>query len=152
MCNSNNQVLPHPTKHVYEGGESSFKKCPGGGQQGGLLTCIFFLLQVNKAGSPCSHTKIALPSFQDPALRNEREEENRAERPALRQENVIPQPCHNQKKLQKKSYIDDRTLLVKVSLSDLQQKKRIIGPLDFNNRFNLALPPEKSILQNQFED
>ena len=32
------------------------------------------------------------------------------------------------------------TLLEKVS--DLQQKKR----------FNLALPPEKSILQNQFED
>ena len=46
----------------------------------------------------------------------------------------------------------DLTLLEKVSLSDLQQKKRIIGPLDFNNRFNLALPPEKSILQNQFED
>ena len=52
----------------------------------------------------------------------------------------------------KKSYIDDLTLLEKISLSDLIQKKRIIGPLDFHDRFNLELPPSKAILQHQVED
>ena len=38
----------------YKGAESSFQDCPGGGPQGGLLTGILFILQVNKAGSPCN--------------------------------------------------------------------------------------------------
>ena len=83
---------------------------------------------------------------------NQDEVEYQAELPALRQEVVIPQPCHNQKKLHKKSYIDDLTLLEKVSLSDLKEKVRIIGPLDYHDRFNLTLPQEKSILQHQLED
>ena len=33
----------------YMGAQSSFKNCPGGGLQGGLLTGILFILQVNKA-------------------------------------------------------------------------------------------------------
>ena len=136
----------------YKGEESSFKKCPGGGPQGGLLTCVFFILQVNKAGSPCSLTRIVLPPFRIPALRNVREEENQTERQALRQEPAILQPCQNQKKLHKKSYVDDLTLLEKVSLFDLQKRERIIGPLDYHDRFNLALPPEQSILQHQLED
>ena len=37
----------------YMGEESSFKRCPGGGPQGGLLTGLMFIIQVNKAGSPC---------------------------------------------------------------------------------------------------
>ena len=38
----------------YKGTVSSFKKCPGGGPQGGLLTQVLFCLQVNKAGAPCT--------------------------------------------------------------------------------------------------
>ena len=30
-----------------------FKKCPGGGPQGGLLTGVLFILQTKKAGAPC---------------------------------------------------------------------------------------------------
>ena len=37
----------------YKGEVSSFKSCPGGGPQGGLLTGVLFCLQVNKAGRPC---------------------------------------------------------------------------------------------------
>ena len=37
----------------YSGQLSSFQSCPGGGPQGGLLTGILFIIQVNKAGSPC---------------------------------------------------------------------------------------------------
>ena len=36
----------------YRRAVSSFKSCPGGGPQGGLLTGVLFILQVNKAGSP----------------------------------------------------------------------------------------------------
>ena len=38
----------------YKGTVSSFKQCPGGGPQGGLLTQVLFCLQVNKAGAPCT--------------------------------------------------------------------------------------------------
>ena len=34
----------------------------------------------------------------------------------------------------------------------LVQKERIIGPLNFHDRFNLVLPPQTSILQHQLED
>ena len=37
-------------------------------------------------------------------------------------------------------------------MSDLKLKKRIIGPQDYHDRFNLTLPPEKSILQHQLQD
>ena len=36
----------------YKGSVSSFKKIPGGGPQGGLLTSVLFISQVNKAGGP----------------------------------------------------------------------------------------------------
>ena len=38
----------------YKGVESTFKRCPGGGPQGGFLTGVLFILQINKAGKPCS--------------------------------------------------------------------------------------------------
>ena len=60
--------------------------------------------------------------------------------------------CHNQRNTHKKSFIDDLTLLERISLKDLVQKERIIGPLNFHDRFNLFLPPQKSILQHQLED
>ena len=37
----------------YKGEVSTFQSCPGGGPQGGLLTGILFIIQVNKAGRPC---------------------------------------------------------------------------------------------------
>ena len=60
--------------------------------------------------------------------------------------------CHKTKNTHKKSFIDDLTLLERILLSDLVQKERIIGPLNFHDRFNLVLPPESSILQHQLED
>ena len=104
----------------YNGAESDFKKCPGGGPQGGLLTCVLFILQVNKAGSPCTLTRVVLPILGSPASRNitvmntnHYETENQSELQSLRQEDSIPQLCHNQDKLHKKSYIDVLTLLEK---------------------------------------
>ena len=38
----------------YKGVESTFKRCPGGGPQGGFLTGVLFILQINKAGKPFS--------------------------------------------------------------------------------------------------
>jgi hypothetical protein len=72
--------------------------------------------------------------------------------PSSRQALLPPPLCHQESKMHKKSFIDDLTLLEKVSLNDLQQKARIIGPLNFHDRFNLTLPPEKSILQHQMQD
>ena len=60
--------------------------------------------------------------------------------------------CYKQSKLHKKSFIDDLTLLEKISLSNLIEKERIIGPLNYHDRFNLTLPHHKSILQHQIED
>ena len=64
--------------------------------------------------------------------------------------------CHylpvTQKKLHKKSYIDDLTLLEKISLSTLQPKQRVIGALDFHDRLCLELPATQSILQHQLLD
>ena len=208
----------------YRGVESKFQKCPGGGPQGGLLTCVFFILQVNKAGSPCSPTSLQQPQVEQseqpltdkqnkdqpllvartetgqlPAIRQNKTKPNAEEQrpllastqeegqfpvvgqnvsqhqpedqqqiqtstqgqteselpeqlPAPRQEGGILPVCHSKAKLHKKSYIDDLTLLKKISLSDLIKKKRIIGPLDFHDRFNLELPPSKAILQHQLED
>jgi hypothetical protein len=62
------------------------------------------------------------------------------------------QLCHNSDRINKEAYIDDLTLLEKISLSDLVEKPRTIGPPSFHDRFHLALPPEKSILQHQLED
>ena len=60
--------------------------------------------------------------------------------------------CHKKDKLHKKSYIDDLTMLEKISLSKLREKQRIIGPLDWHDRFNLTIPEDQSILQHQLHD
>ena len=44
------------------------------------------------------------------------------------------------------------TLLEKIELSKLKEKERIIGPLDYRDRFNLTMAPEDSILRHQLED
>ena len=40
----------------------------------------------------------------------------------------------------------------KVSLKELVEKERIIGPLNYHDRFNLELPANKSVLQHQLSD
>ena len=145
----------------YKGATSSFKSCPGGGPQGGLLTQVFFILQVNKAGQPC-------PRSRAPALRMEDQPATTATKinPLYLQppgssagpptdptrELEDPPLCHNTSKTHKNSYIDDLTLFEKVSLKDLVEKKRIIGPLNYHDRFNLELPANKSVLQHQLSD
>ena len=121
----------------YRGKESTFHSLPGGGPQGGLLTSILFCVQVNKAGSPCtpaSRQPVTLPP-----------------NPASRQPVALP-PCHRADKLNKEAYIDDLTLLEKISLKDLELKERTIGPPNFHDRHHLTLPSHKSILQHQLED
>ena len=72
--------------------------------------------------------------------------------PSIGQQIPLSPLCHQKSKLHKKSFIDDLTLLEKISLSNLIEKKRIIGPLNYHDRFNLTLPHQKSILQHQIED
>ena len=87
----------------YKGTESTFEKCPGGGPQGGLLTGVLFILQVNKAGSPCpssrqEHTLVPteypIQSSQVPAPRQEdcprpiNNQRQTSENPSLRQEEI----------------------------------------------------------------
>ena len=63
-----------------------------------------------------------------------------------------PPLCHKTSRLHKKSFVDDLTLLEKISLSHLIEKERIVGPLNYHDRFNPMLPQEKSILQHQIHD
>ena len=225
---------------TYKGEVSTFQACPGGGPQGGLLTGILFIIQVNKAGSPCIPKLLKKPSTRleegpesatglegvkepstwqedgkevscrperleegeestiqseyveevvdlveeevDVATRRMEEteaparledgeepttwmEEEEASAPGLDDVDESPTvevhssepvnwlpPCHSASKLHKKSFIDDLTLLEKVSLSQLIEKKRIIGPLNYHDRFNLTLPHNRSILQHQVGD
>ena len=189
----------------YKGKLSSFQSCPGGGPQGGLLTGVLFIIQVNKAGSPCISRRMVkdmetapwmdmrnkgttslevvnncsssvdddndssmVPNGEDesaPRLEvaqqssSEMEGENESTTgleveidPSIRQEAPLLPLCHQQSKLHKKSFIDDLTLLEKISLSNLIVKNRIIGPLNYHDRFNLTMPNHLSILQHQLED
>jgi hypothetical protein len=189
----------------YKGKLSSFQSCPGGGPQGGLLTGVLFIIQVNKAGSPCISRRMVKDMETAPRMdmRNndttslevgnnsssrvdddndssmvlngedksaprlevtqqssiEMEVENEPTTgleveiyPSIRHEAPILPLCHQQSKLHKKSFIDDLTLLEKISLSNLIEKNRIIGPLNFHDRFNLTMPNHLSILQHQLED
>ena len=172
----------------YKGEVSSFQDCPGGGPQGGLLTGILFIIQVNKAGHPCvprrceglelsnrsSHwmehkdkSEILdaeedisrLEEAQEPASGMELNnietislEEERIPAPGMEDQNYPSRPCHDKSKLHKKSFIDDLTLLEKISLSNLVRKEKIIGPLNYHDRFNLTLPSQKCILQHKIAD
>ena len=60
--------------------------------------------------------------------------------------------CTVKEKLHKKAFVDDLTLLERISLKDLEMKERIIGPLNYHDRHNLTMPPHKSILQHQLQD
>ena len=68
----------------YMGEESSFKRCPGGGPQGGLLTGLLFVVQVNKAGRPCS----PLPSIRQNCTLPPTVDSQEPEQPANQQHRV----------------------------------------------------------------
>ena len=152
----------------YKKAESSFKTCPGGGPQGGLLTGILFILQVRNAGRPCPalpslkkeqitqsstnhpfHTMQVSDTIESPSIRNEssllppdidksespslRKElsllsqvANTNENPSIRKTSIYLPPCHTKESLHKKTFVDDITLLEKIQLSKLRDKKRII--------------------------
>ena len=131
----------------YKGAESTFHRMPGGGPQGGILTSLLFMLQVNKAVSLC-HSPVSpalgqnsnMQPVQGPALgpypargqnRNiqpvsDPAPELQPSHPTRRQEAGTLPACHNQSNLNKNAFIDDLTLLEKISLSKLIHKERII--------------------------
>ena len=57
-----------------------------------------------------------------------------------------------ERKVTQKAYIDDISLLEKISLTKLVEKEKNIGPLNWHDRFNLTMPPNESILQHQLQD
>ena len=183
----------------YNGKTSSFQSCPGGGPQGGLLTGILFIIQVNKAGSPCVPRRLVQDMTTSPRMDTRNSDISRLEvgsnsssrmddkdesctspnevdgqdetttgmegediagpnssktrmepeetlGPSIRQKPSSLPICNQQSKLHKKSFIDDLTLLEKISLSNLVKKNKIIGPLNFHDRFNLTMPHQYSIL------
>ena len=106
--------------------------------QGGLLTGVLFILQVNKAGRPCpaprqedaltpteealTPTEYTIQQLDVPGLREEdtilpiEYHPHTSQSPAPRQQDYITPLCHQSKKPNKKMVIDDLTLLEKYSL------------------------------------
>ena len=118
---------------------SNEQEIPGGGPQGGLLTVIFFNLQVNLAGVPCP-----LPRHLPLGVQGPEHEPPQA---------LAPQPCHKTEKILKKKYIDDLTLLESLELRTcLIPAIPTIGPKNLHEIPGLVLPPSLSILQHQLED
>ena len=63
----------------YNGYVSDLQKCPGGEPQGGLLICIFFMLQDNQAGSQCPKVDLLLPTLrQEPPIPATSQEQSQA--------------------------------------------------------------------------
>jgi hypothetical protein len=174
----------------YKGATSSFHKVPGGGPQGGLLTSVLFILQVNKAGGPCTLPVLRQVKVMQPANSQNQEQVNHpvcgqehdslladqpppslgqppaqdnnspteqpqygpAEQPTRGENGAVLPACHKKSNLHKKSFVVDLTLLEKVLFSKLKEKERIIGPLNFHDRFKLTMPEGESILQHQLTD
>ena len=123
----------------YNGAVSDDQDIPGGGPQGGLLTVIFFNLQVNKAGVPCPITSLLPLGHAGPE-------------PDPSQADPLP-PCHNREVLVKKKYVDDLSLLESLNLQRvLVPSAPFIGPPNEHEQSGLYLPPDKSKLQHQLED
>ena len=97
----------------FNGVESSEQHIPGGGPQGGLLTVIFFNLQVNKAGTPCPIQSQLILGRAGPE-------------PAPH--GPLP-PCHLKEKTKKKKYVDDLSLLESINLKNaLLPAPPLVGP------------------------
>ena len=123
----------------YNGAVSVEQDIPGGGPQGGLLTVILFDLQVNKAGAPCPIPPLLAPNLAGPL-------------PDPSTTGPLP-PCHLKKRILKKKYVDDLSMLESIRLkTSLINTDRIIGPLNYHEQHGLHLPPEDSILQHQLAD
>ena len=123
----------------YNGAESAEQDTPGGGPQGGLLTVIFFNLQVNLAGAPCP-----IPSFLPLGTAGPE--------PVPQQAGPLPL-CHLKERILKKKYVDDLSFLERINLkSSLVQSIPIIGPPNLHERPGLCLPADQSILQHQLAD
>ena len=83
----------------------------------------------------------------------ENDNSHRMEAEGMHMKEVNKYPlCSDKKKLKKRSFVDDLTLLERISLKDLEKKERIIGPLNYHDRHNLTMPSHKSILQHQLQD
>ena len=123
----------------YDGVESAEQDIPGGGPQGGLLTVIFFDLQVNLAGAPC-------PTQPLPPLGTTGPE------PEPIHDVLLPL-CHRKEKLLKKKYVDDLTLLESINLKhSLVESDPIVGPRNLHEQPGLYLPVDQSCLQHQLAD
>ena len=123
----------------FNGVESAEQDIPGGGPQGGLLTVIFFNLQVNLAGAPCPTPSPLPPRLPGP------------EPPPAQADNLPP--CHMKKKLLKKKYVDDLSLLESINLRlSLMPSTPIVGPPNWHEQPGLHLPAEQSCLQHQLAD
>ena len=86
----------------YNGATSDDQDIPGGGPQGGLLTVIFFDLQVNLAGAPCPTLTLLPPLVPGPE-------------PDPHQAGPLPL-CHQPEITLKKKYVDDLSLLEAINL------------------------------------
>ena len=86
----------------FNGAESAEQDIPGGGPQGGLLTVIFFDLQVNLAGAPCP-----IPTLLPLGHEGPEPDPQLAGPPPL---------CHLKENTLKKKYVDDLSLLEAIKL------------------------------------
>ena len=122
----------------YQGETSSEQHIPGSGPQGGLLTVIFFDLQVNLAGFPCP-LKTLLPEHVPKPV------------PQI----IGPLPiCHQPDQTLKKKYVDDLSLLEAIKLQSMLAPAPLAahGPHNYHEQSGLVLPPENSVLQHQLCD
>ena len=123
----------------YGGATSVEQKIPGGGPQGGLLTVIFFNLQVNLAGVPCPLPRSLPVGTLGPE-------------PCHPQPGPLP-PCHQNKITMKKKYVDDLSMLESLNLKmTLVPSSTIIGPRNIHETSGLHLPVENSVLHHQLAD
>ena len=100
---------------------------------------IFFNLQVNKAGAPCPTLPQLLLGYAGPE-------------PAPLLAGPLP-PCHEKKRVLKKKYVDDLSILERLNLNlALVPSVPTIGPRNQHEQPGLTLPPENSILQHQLSD
>ena len=123
----------------FNGVESAEQDIPGGGPQSGLLTVIFFDLQVNLAGAPCPRPTLLPKGTIGPE-------------PSLNH-TTPPLPCHMREKLLKKKYVDDLSLLESINLKlSLIPSNPLVGPPNLHEQPGLHLPVDKSCLQHQLAD
>ena len=110
----------------------------GGGPQGGLLTVLLFDLQVNLAGAPRRIRVLTLDVI--------------GPEPEAPHDEELPL-CHNKKKILKKKYVDDLSMLESIDLKNtLRPKNSSIGPPNYHEIPGLYLPPNLSTLQHQLQD